>query len=202
MWLTTLFFYLSLSLNVEASTCFEKLEESYLTIDSSYRDSLPETLMPLYDWKPEWGKWGPWPRSFPKPQIPEHVDQKSWMRKRVSLVAKKYIGLAYKHRHIPMLGGLDCSNFTSWVYNYGLGIQFPSDIEKQSLQAGRLLSPNENLKIGDLIFIWNKNYTRISHVVLFLGNDLVIDSAKGGVQIRDWTGWRKDRTAWIRRVIN
>lgn len=183
-------------------TCSEKLAHSSLTTDFEYRDSLPETFMSLTNWSPTWGKWGPWPRLYPKPTIPNHLKRNEWMRKRVALVSKRYIGLPYKHRHIPVLGGLDCSNFTSWIYNYGLGIFFPSDIEKQSFLAGRLLLPREDLRKGDLIFIWDKNYSRISHVVMYLNGNLIIDSAKGGVKVREWRGWRRTRVAWVRRVIN
>jgi len=61
-------------------------------------------------------------------------------RERVIAVAMRYIGYGYQHHHIPGLGpparmalegdgvghngkGVDCSNFTGFVYNQGFGIR-------------------------------------------------------------------------------
>ncbi len=172
-----------------------------LRADFSFRDALPETLSSLVHWQPQWGKWGPHAIRFPKPDLPPQVDSVVWARHRVKVVAQKYIGLSYKHRHIPSLGGLDCSNFTAWVYNYGLGLKISSNVAVQALEAGRMLAPNDKFKMGDLLFQWNREGTQISHVVMYLENGKVIDSSTGGVQVRDWDGWRKYNFAWARRII-
>ncbi len=171
-----------------------------LIVDFLIRDSLPETSLPLEN-RPEWGEWGPWPNRFPSAEIPNGLDPVVWSRYRVEAVAKKYIGLPYRHRHIPSLGGLDCSNYTAWVYNYGLGIPIRSNIKIQSEEAGRLLEKGEGFQKGDLLFSWNKAGTRISHVVIFLAEGWVIDAAGGGVQVRPWQGWRRKNFAWARRII-
>ena len=196
---------LSCSLVLAQESCISLLLrnsiEYSVTDDFDFRDSLPETFDSVTRWNTQWGKWGPRAVTYPEPLIPSTYNRISWQRHRLSAVAKKYIGLAYKHRHIPSLGGLDCSNFTSWVYNYGLGLKFTSNIENQSTEVGRLLKSTEQFESGDLLFQWSKDKTRISHVVMWLENGYVIDSSKGGVQIRKWDGWRKKNFAWARRVI-
>jgi len=61
------------------------------------------------------------------------------------------IGLTYQHHHIPDWNppadwpwkevaygrnskGIDCSDFTSWTYNYGLGIKLPTNKQRQRLR--------------------------------------------------------------------
>lgn len=173
-----------------------------LVSDLVLREALPETHFSKTNWLSKWGSWGPPAASYPKPQIPVRFDSLDWKRARVEVVAHRYLGLPYRHRHIPSLGGLDCSNFTAWVYNFGLGIHFPSNIELQSLAVGRQLAVSEPLAKGDLLFLWNKDRTRINHVVIYLNKDQVIDAAKGrGVQIRKLSRIQS-RMAWARRVID
>jgi len=169
--------------------------------DFSDRDRLPETNVPASDWHLFWGGWGPKPITYPKVVAPSGVDQSQWMHDRVVAVAEHYLGLAYAHRHIPQMGGLDCSNFTAWVYNFGFGIQLKSNVHVQSKTAGRKLAATETFQHGDLLFIWNRDKTIIAHVAIFIGNDQLIDSTKGQVAIRPFTGWYKTRFAWARRVI-
>jgi len=108
--------------------------------------------------------WGPKPPTFPLAQIPVGIHPVEWQRARVVEVAKKYIGLPYKHHHVPTWygpegQGIDCSNFTSWIYNYGLGIRFTSHCQKQAESdraPGRKLKEGEKLEPGDLLFIEKK----------------------------------------------
>ncbi len=65
------------------------------------------------------------------------------------MVGQRLIGLTYQHHHIPDWNppadwpwkevaygrnskGIDCSDFTSWTYNYGLGIKLPTNIKTQA----------------------------------------------------------------------
>lgn len=180
---------------------------SSLTADFAVRDRYPQTAKPR---PPEAGKWnwGPKPLTYPPvvvPPLPPGVTPLQWKRDRVIAVAEKYIGLPYMHRHIPSQGGLDCSNFTSWVYNYALGIRFTSNVHKQAQVAGRPLNPNEKLEPGDLLFIWNKARTKISHVVIYVNDNTIIDStiskAANGVALRPFKGWYRKRLAFARRII-
>lgn len=121
-------------------------------------------------------------------------------------VAKKYIGLGYRHHHVPGYDGgdgkgLDCSNFTAWVYNYGLGVSMNSAIGTQAETAGRRLSGDEHLRAGDLLFIKSADGTAIAHVVIYIDQLNIIDSTGPGVQIRPFKGWYATRFSHARRVI-
>lgn len=179
--------------------------QSSLSSDFNLRDRMPQTNHPLQPKQGKWD-WGPRATTYPSITAPPGVDPVKWKHDRVVAVAMKYIGLPYKHRHIPSQGGLDCSNFTSWVYNYGFGIKFTSDVHKQAEEAGRKLKTSEKLEPGDLLFIWNKSKTKISHVVIYVNENTIIDSTitpqANGVALRPFKGWYKERFAWARRVIN
>lgn len=175
--------------------------ESSVVADFALRDQLPEYIVPATS------SWGPHPRLYPMPVIPDDCDQTLWKQKRIVAVAKKYIGLPYRHHHIPSYDdgngvGLDCSNFTAWVYNYGLGIKISSNIHKQANTAGVQLPPGSKLNPGDLLFIIKKDGSRISHAVIYLDPEHIIDDHAGSVQIRPFAGWYKSHLAYARRIIN
>lgn len=92
-------------------------------------------------------EWGPQVRAFEVPACCKDwpADRK---RERVIMVASRYLGYDYQHHHLPdwdppkdwpwkkvaaggQSKGVDCSNFTSFVYNYALGLGISSDIHKQ-----------------------------------------------------------------------
>ncbi|BAX92917.1 NlpC/P60 family protein [Mycobacterium shigaense] len=147
------------------------------------------------------------------------------------------LGLQYRHHHIPDWDpptstyagvsednpdpdaprgpaawgagrGLDCSNFTAWVYNYGLGIKFSGDVHQQfdgtagpmGLRVGR----DGPFRSGDLIYLHpNGNTGHASHVVIYIDDQRIIDSRLDaqnvpGVQIRNRLGWYREAVlgAW------
>ena len=172
--------------------------------------------------------WGPAAQHFPMPPI---LAGKSadWMRERVLAVALRYVGYRYQHHHIPdwdppqdwpyktttagkQSKGLDCSNFTAWVYNLALGIKPTGETRAQSeltevpgpgsgrkTKVQRLDKPAsfadfaQVLKTGDLLYIKSRSRDEVSHVVMWVGKigqsrsdvPLVIDSTGDG---------RKDET--------
>lgn len=170
--------------------------------DFAARDRLPQSLPSS---RPN--SWGPHPAAYPKPDMPAACDGVAWRRERVVAVAKKYLGLPYRHHHVPGYDGgdgvgLDCSNFTAWVYNYGLGLRLDSEIGRQADTAGRKLAPGEALQPGDLLFIRTLDDRRISHVAIYLDPMHLIDDHGGGVAIRPFRGWYADHLAYVRRVID
>ncbi|MCX5797487.1 MAG: NlpC/P60 family protein [Elusimicrobia bacterium] len=185
-----------------------------LTADLAQRDRLPQSDVPRFRWSRMRG-WGPAAAQYPPVPVPLGKDPAQWRRQRVIAVAKRYIGLSYRHHHIPgwhpspkfnaKTGpGLDCSNFTSWVYNYGLGIKFDSEISKQSegpLSPGRVLGPDEPLAPGDLLYILKMNRQRVSHVVIYIDPEHIIDSHAESVGVRRFAGWYKTHLSHARRVI-
>ena len=170
------------------------------TGDFADRDALPRTDIPKDQWS-SCGRWGPCTLPYPQVVFPDGIDIIKWSQERVLEVAKKFIGVRYAHYHFPEMGGIDCSNFTALVYNYAFGTRFTSNVERQAHEAGRRLDFSEALQPGDLIFTWSKDGARISHVIMYISEDFIIDSTGPGVQIRPFKGWYKNRYAWARRLI-
>ncbi len=147
------------------------------------------------------------------------------------------LGLQYRHHHIPGWNpltstytgasednpdtdapegltawnpgqGLDCSNFTAWVYNYGLGIKFGGDVHRQADGTagpmGTHIPADGPFLPGDLLYLHPKgNASEASHVVIYIDDGHVIDSRvnaqdRVGVQVRDRTGWYRSAVlgAW------
>lgn len=108
--------------------------------------------------------------------------------------------------------GVDCSNFSGWNYNWALGIHLNTDIHKQAAQArarsthgelhARVIPRPEGkpaewydqlahtLRAGDLLYIGNKSRTKVTHVIMWVGEcaaspdgvPLVIDSTGGRIK--------------------
>jgi len=147
------------------------------------------------------------------------------------------LGLQYRHHHIPAWNpttstdadapeenpdtdaadaqtawsagrGLDCSNFTAWVYNYGLGIKFSGDVHQQfdgtAGPMGTHIPASGPFEPGDLIFLHpDASTSEASHVVIFVDDQHIIDSRIDaqnvvGVQIRNRAGWYRTAvlSAW------
>lgn len=185
---------------------------SALTADFETRDRLPQSPLPRSQWyaKPGPGSWGPKAATYPPVAVPAGYDAVAWKRARVAVVARRLVGLPYRHHHIPAYDppgqgpGLDCSNYTSWVYNYGLGLRFTSAIAAQSsgpAAPGRRLSLDEPWAVGDLLYIMARDGSRVSHVALWLGDGQLIDAHNHSVAVRPFAGWYRDSLSHVRRVI-
>lgn len=182
-----------LGLDGEAQEASIEDYPSSLTADFQERDAMPQTYVRKEDWfKSMYGRWGPDPITFPPARVPNGVDPVQWKSDRIVEVAKHFQGLPYKRSdgqrgHFPdRRCGLDCSNFVAWVYNYGLGIRFTSDVDDlwNSRTSGRKLSSGEPLKKGDLVFFDGDP----KHVVIYIDENHIIDSTSGrqeGVQVSD-----------------
>jgi len=189
-----------------------------LTADFAERDRLPESSTPQSDWHKIGSSetWGPKAAHYPPVRIPAGADPIEWKRARIVAVAQHYLGLPYQHHHIPAwapgpgrdggppAAGLDCSNFTSWVYNYGLGIVFTSDVHLQAdgpSAPGRRLTDDEALAPGDLLFIKNRAGAKVTHVVIYIDPGHIIDDHADGVRVRPFNGWYSTSFSHARRII-
>ncbi len=167
--------------------------------------------------------WGPKPRLY-SPLAGIESRSTDWRRERVIATAARFLGYGYQHHHIPdwnpprdwpwqetCVGhngkGVDCSNFTSFVYNQGFGIKMSSAIERQAridhafeegypVRLQRIHLPAEyaerrrTLRTGDLLYIRGREEGPITHVVIWVGEvgraesalPLILDSHGGGVK--------------------
>lgn len=151
------------------------------------------------------------------------------------------LGLQYRHHHIPGWDppasthagaveenpdtdtpnepvawsagrGLDCSNFTAWVYNYGLGIKFNGDVHQQydgkAGPMGTRIPKDGSFAPGDLIYLHpNGSESQASHVVIYIDDQHIIDSRVSaqnvvGVQIRNRQGWYRSAVLGAWRPIS
>lgn len=182
-----------------------------------------ESQTPFDQWysariRRKFGVWGPEPRIYPVLDDFNNIPS-DWKRQRLIAVAMKMIGLPYQHHHIPDWNppadwpwkpvkygrnskGVDCSDFSSWVYNYGLGIKLKTGIKTQaeskfvpgpdgelSIRVNTISNSGDykdlvdKLKTGDLLYIKNDS-GNVSHVIMWVGacgkapgdTPLVIDS--------------------------
>jgi hypothetical protein len=188
-----------------------------------------EARIPYAEWfsaetLKRFGSWGPAAQQFPPPP---GLEQKSaeWLQQRIIATALRYRGYRYQHHHIPdweppagwPLGksalppakGVDCSNFTAFVYNQALGLKPTGAIEEQAAMTEvpgpgpdchtpvtRIERPAgyadfaQVLKTGDLLFICGKPGGDVTHVVLWVGAigqardqvPLILDSTGGNRQ--------------------
>ncbi len=187
-----------------------------------------ESRTPRHDWyshhvRRRFGAWGPAAHRY-EPLAEMQHRSVEWMRERVIACAARFIGYKYQHHHIPDWDppqdwpwkaccaghngkGVDCSNFSSFVYNQGFGIHMSSGIGQQAHQhtafeQGGNTAPLKRIELpknfkerqhvlrtGDLLFIRHREDMQISHVVLWVGEigrspggePLVLDSHGGDV---------------------
>ncbi|TDU80744.1 NlpC/P60 family protein [Prosthecobacter fusiformis] len=167
-----------------------------------------------------WGYRGPAARHFdPPPRLASKSPD--WSRERIIATGLRFVGYSYQHHHVPdwdppadwtkdadqttpAAKGVDCSNFTAFVYNLALGIKPTGDVRKQAEMTDvtgpgpRRTSPvrrielpknyeeyNRTLLTGDLLYI-NNTSGALSHVVLWVG--AIGDSPDGTPLILDSTG--------------
>ena len=192
----------------------------------NFRD---ESTIPFQEWysdrsRSRYGSWGPPSKHYPPP---DGLAKRSlaWKQERVIAVALAYQGYGYQHHHLPDWDppagwpwketragangkGVDCSNFTAFVYNLALGFKPTGAIKDQAeksdiagpgpdavTRAKRIDKPAtyadlvHTLHTGDLLFIRRSKVNEISHVVLWIGaighspdeTPLIIDSHGEGV---------------------
>lgn len=181
--------------------------------------------------------WGPAAMQYPPPVVPDTVSSAQlgrWRAERLLAIAVSMVGYGYRHHHVPdwnpsvewhrahspkvmadspskswqWVGkGVDCSNYTAWLFNYGLGIALPGNIQAQARLRGDIRPAQgvayhveqvasaedsdqtllQRLRPGDLLFIagqagWSKS--RIQHILHEQGPD--------GVQVTHVAMWLGD----------
>jgi cell wall-associated NlpC family hydrolase len=165
--------------------------------------STPHEHWYSHETRRRFGAWGPEQRHYePLPGLAER--QLNWKQERVIAVGARFIGYEYQHHHVPDWDppqhwpwkhccaghngrGVDCSNFTTFVYNHGFGIHMSSGIGEQAKLHTALIGSHEHhavhrielpagyeerqktLHTGDLLYIRGREEGPISHVVMWVG---------------------------------
>ena len=191
-------------------------------LDSERGDPKAQSRIPFDEWdststRRRFGAWGPPLKTF---DAPKAIAGKTveWKRERIIALGLRYRGYSYQHHHLPdweppadwpwkevghgkNAKGIDCSNFTTFLYEVSLGVRFTSAIVEQSqtteatvdgkkVKFERIEKPKslaeceKAFKTGDLLFIESKD-GKVSHVVLWVGaiggeNPLILDSTGTG----------------------
>lgn len=209
------------------------LDEILFDRDTERGDPRNESSIPYSEWYSErvlrrHGGWGPPRRRF---TCPRRVHEWSAEKKRERVVASAmlHVGRDYQHHYIPdwdpprdwkwnrtgtepqhQSRGIDCSTFSSWNYDWALGLNFSSAILAQSrIERARLHVEGEEprevpvqriarperyadllrqLRAGDLLYIKHNPESDVGHVIMWTGayatspdgTPLVIDSTGGG----------------------
>ncbi len=191
---------------------------------AEWKDQAAEPFKNWYDKAnmTRWGFRGPAAKHYDAPRA---LGSKSveWTRQRVIAAGLRLTGYSYQHHHVPdweppenwprdpaqktpVGKGLDCSNYTAFIYNWALGIKPTGDVRKQaeltempgpgpgrSFPVKRIERPKEyedfekELLTGDLLFVKNTRGD-LSHVVLWVGkigrapdgHPLILDSTGTG----------------------
>ena len=154
-----------------------------------------------------YGSWGPRCKGMSVPTSDILAWPLDLRRQRLFAFAQRYLGFAYEHHHLPEWDppadwpwdpvctdtqgmGVDCSNFTGWVYNWCYGIQMDTDIDVQAVETTipltgggsvavqRINKPTSGgysalvaaLQPGDLCYVSSSSSaSNISHVFIWLG---------------------------------
>jgi len=197
--------------------------EASVTADFAERDQLEPSHIPRSDWDEpaRFDRWGPTAVTYPSPAVPDECDPVRWQEERILATIDKVVDLElnYCFHHIPLWDppaaekkpgwcnpkgdgwqGVDCSNFTSWIYNYALGEgRFTSAIGPQAdgpaapgeriagLDRGNISGSESLLRPGDLLFIKGSRGKRITHVAVWTGLRVGTDVPKEEIA----AGWRK-----------
>jgi len=112
--------------------------------------------------------------------------------------AAQFLGTPYVWGGTTASPGFDCSGYTQSVYNH-FGIKLSRTSEQQYLNG--VAVSRSDLSPGDLVFFHTYS-SGASHVGIYIGKNMMINSSSGGVSYDDMTDsyWSK-RYLGARRVI-
>jgi cell wall-associated NlpC family hydrolase len=103
------------------------------------------------------------------------------VREHLVNLALKLVGCPYIWGGQNPWTGLDCSGFVIWIYQV-FGLLPSGDWTAQGLRdhfLAALSSYSGDFLAGDLVF-YGKDSQHLTHVMLYLGDDLVVGASGGG----------------------
>ncbi len=103
------------------------------------------------------------------------------LRRELVKTVRSFIGVPYRWGGTDEDGGFDCSGLTMVCYRLN-GLNLPR-VSRSQFQAGRWVARN-NLEKGDLVFFATNGGQRVSHVGMYIGNDLFVHAPRTGQTVR------------------
>jgi cell wall-associated NlpC family hydrolase len=104
------------------------------------------------------------------------------IREKMLMEVIKYLGTPYKYGGNTK-DGIDCSAFTQTIYKNVFNINLERSARLQYTQ-GSVVSRDDTLKVGDLVFFNTRKRVKPGHVGIYIGDNLFAHaSSKKGVTI-------------------
>lgn len=104
------------------------------------------------------------------------------LREKMLMEIIKYLGTPYKYGGTTK-NGIDCSAFTQALYKDVFNVSLERSARLQYNQ-GKVLSSDDDLKFGDLVFFNTRKRVKPGHVGIYIGDNLFAHaSTKKGVTI-------------------
>jgi len=104
------------------------------------------------------------------------------IREKMLMEVIKYLGTPYKYGGNTK-DGMDCSAFTQTIYKDVFNINLERSARLQYAQ-GSVVSKDDTLKVGDLVFFNTRKRVKPGHVGIYIGDNLFAHaSTKKGVTI-------------------
>ena len=97
--------------------------------------------------------------------------------------AMNFIGVRYQRGGVSAETGFDCSGFTRYVFETGLGLMLPRSADEQAAAPGLVAVKREDLRPGDLVF-FNTLKRTFSHVGIYIGDNRFIHAPSSGKTVR------------------
>ena len=111
---------------------------------------------------------------------PEYLTNTSGLRQAIVETAKRYLGVPYEWGGSSD-SGFDCSGLAMAVYRLN-GLNLPR-VSYDQFKEGTYVSKDE-LQPGDLVFFDTRRLGKVSHVGIYIGNDLFIHAPRTGQSVR------------------
>ncbi|MEY4175521.1 MAG: hypothetical protein RI900_2686, partial [Actinomycetota bacterium] len=112
----------------------------------------------------------------PKPAIPMPPPPSGRAGAAVA-AAQRMLGVPYRAFEATPERGFDCSGLTMWAWAQA-GVRLPHQSRQQYNSNPKV--PRDQIQPGDLLFFYNP----ISHVGMYIGGGLMIDSPHTGAVVR------------------